>query len=199
MARRRWVGASAFIGSRHGHGAGRAKHWPLPARGGTEKYANRIKMDPFVREFGVRGRKQRRERVGERGPRPVAVATWLGSSPTPSSSAAAIAAALWRRQTSARISGGAEPAEGSDSKEPLPPPMAKPRSKRFAASWLRDLAVGAPSTTTIRRRPEWFALATTLKPAGQVKPDFIPSVPDSAQAGRYGWRCTGCRAEARRC
>jgi TolB-like protein/class 3 adenylate cyclase len=115
--------------------------------------------------------------LGSAAPRPVAVATWLGSSPTPSSSAAAIAAALWRRQTSARISGGSEPAEGSDSKEPLPPPMAKPRSKRFAASWLRDLAVGAPSTTTIRRRPEWFALATTLKPAGQVKPVFIPSAP----------------------
>ena len=36
--------------------------------------------------------------------------------------------------TSARISGRPEPAEGNDSKEPLPPPMAKPRSKRFAAS-----------------------------------------------------------------
>ena len=66
----------------------------------------------------------------------------------------AIAAALRRRQTSARILGGASPDDGSASSEPLPFPAAKPRSNRSAASWLRDLAVGAPSTTTISRRPE---------------------------------------------
>ena len=73
--------------------------------------------------------------------------------------------------------GRPSPTEGSDSSEPLPPPMAKPRSKRSAASWLRVFAVSAPSTTTIRRRPKWLALATTLKPAGQVKPVFMPSAP----------------------
>jgi hypothetical protein len=31
------------------------KHRPFPAQGGTEKYANWIKTDAFVREFGMRG------------------------------------------------------------------------------------------------------------------------------------------------
>ena len=43
--------------------------------------------------------------------------------------------------------------------------------------WVRSRGEGEPSTTTISRRPSWVALATTLKPAGQVKPVFIPSAP----------------------
>ena len=41
----------------------------------------------------------------------------------------------------------------TSSRDPLPPLIAKPRSNRSAASWLRIFAVGEPSTTTSRWRP----------------------------------------------
>ena len=56
MERPWWVGVNACCLNGRGHDAGRTKHRPFPARGGTEKYTNRIKMDPFVRNFGVCGR-----------------------------------------------------------------------------------------------------------------------------------------------
>ena len=59
------------------------------------------------------------------------------------------------------------------------PPLqaAKPLSNRLAAFAVRSLAEGAPSTTVISRLPPRVALATTLKPAAQVKPVFMPSAP----------------------
>src|SRR5260370_800782 len=58
-----------------------------------------------------------------------------------------------------------------------PPACAKPLSNSAAASAVRSLADGEPSTTVMRRRPPCVALATTLNPAAQVKPVFMPSAP----------------------
>ena len=55
--------------------------------------------------------------------------------------------------------------------------LLKPRSNRSAAIMVRSLAEGEPSTTVTRRRPSRSALATTLNPAAQMKPVFMPSAP----------------------
>ena len=75
------------------------------------------------------------------------------------------------------MSGASPPAEASDVAAPWPPPVTNHLSSRLAAIIVRDLALGAPSTTAISRFPFWEALATRLNPAAQVKPVFMPSAP----------------------
>ena len=55
--------------------------------------------------------------------------------------------------------------------------LAKARSSSAATFSVRALTEGAPNTTTTMRRPSRNALATTLNPAAQVKPVFMPSTP----------------------
>ena len=83
-----------------------------------------------------------------------------------------------RMQADPRMLGASPvPETGSASSDPPPLQAAKPLSNKFAALAVRSRAVGAPSTTAISRLPPRDALATTLNPAAQVNPVFIPSAP----------------------
>jgi hypothetical protein len=82
------------------------------------------------------------------------------------------------RQTLSRMSGACVgPPAGIDATDPCEAPLWNALSRRAAALAVRAAAEGAPSTTAISRWLPCVAEATTLKPAGQVKPVFIPSAP----------------------
>ena len=172
-----FAGVGLGVGRQRGDrgGLARTEDRPLPAGDRSDEDRHRVELGPFVGQFRVRRRAGRGDDNGRVAPRPPERTTCL---------LAAAAVLLFgddRRRAAVQADVGARsggpPSEASELSEPDPPPMAKPRSNRSAASWLRSRADGAPSTTAIRWRPKWFAVATTLKPAAQVKPVFIPSAP----------------------
>ncbi len=110
----------------------RAERRPLPAWRGTDVDRHRIEADPFIGELGVRDDwgKKRRQGAWEASRRvPLIPCRLRLLRAKPSSSAAASAAALRCRHTSARMLRAAPEPEGSDSSEPLAPAAWRSRGR----------------------------------------------------------------------
>ena len=161
-----------------------AESRPLPAGRRTDVDRHRIEPDPFVAKLGVRRDwgKKRRQRRGKHTAAARGSPCRHGSAPggrhlrrrraRRRCDAGKRRRACWARRLSPRAAIPASrclrrPSRSRDRTGPPPP----------GCALLALARRGPPRSGAV---PQWLALATTLKPAGQVKPVFMPSAPGIA-------------------